>query len=73
MIDKADFLFWKNADVTKGLFSYLKIFRKECEESLLMDLNEDPRNIQRQIARINLIDQLLNIDYSDLTGLDDPD
>lgn len=65
-IDQGDFIVWKESPISKALFSFLKDRREWYVESLLNDDSEEVTNIKKQIARINLIDDILSIEIEDL-------
>lgn len=63
MIDQAQFLLWRREEVTKAFFARLKEIRNDNEESLLMESQDhDGKQLARYIARINLIDQITNLE-----------
>lgn len=65
-IDQGDFLAWKHDKMTELFFKYLKTRRGWHEDNLLLDLEDDVMTLKKQIARINLIDDILGLQLEDL-------
>lgn len=65
-IDTGDFIAWKDHAVTVLLFNRLRERRGWFLDSLLQADDNDTASVKKNIARINLIDDILAIELEDL-------
>lgn len=65
-LDQGDFIAWKDNPVTVLLFNRLKERRGWFLDSLLQADDNDTASVKKNIARVNLIDDILAIELEDL-------